>query len=315
MATRRDPRIERYAGPKYGSPAARATGCAEAVGRVAVRSRRGVDRRCVGRGGRIVLVHSGPSTAAGDATSVAGRVRGSGDRQPCAGVLGALRAAARSGLREGAAFKLQDLLQPHHQPLCRGSASLCRRAHCGARAAPDGAAARLGGRAQPSVSGLAGRRSSRRQLGALARTTASRTRRPHGCCRGLAPRRREFSTASTVPSGQRADGVRPRHLGRPGFRANREFLGSRAASPVFGLAHAFGGHGMRLAPCWTARPRSCSLRSDRPTARSCGDSLHAKGRRAGWWPSAEPEAPSGSGLTRWRGRADHQVGRCRVEVA
>ncbi len=57
MATRRDPRIERYTGPKHGSPAARATGCAEAVGRVAVRSRRGVDRRCVGRGGRIVLVH------------------------------------------------------------------------------------------------------------------------------------------------------------------------------------------------------------------------------------------------------------------
>ena len=223
----RDPRIERYAGPKYGSPAARATGCAEAVGRVAVRSRRGVDRRCVGRGGRIVLVHSGPSTAAGDAASVAGRVRGSGDRQPCPGVRGALRAAARSGLRERAAFKLQDVLQPHHQPLCRGSASLCRRAHCGARAARDGAPARLGGRAQPSASGLAGRRSSRRQLGALAMTTASRTRVSElATCETLALQRRWTCICAPACT----------HGGGPLVAAYVRLRSRAAAAPAFGSA-------------------------------------------------------------------------------
>lgn len=83
------------------------------------------------------------------------------------GVLGAVRAAARSGLREGASFKLHELLPTDHELLGGRSPSLHGRDHGGTRAAPDGAAPRLGGCDEPSGRRLASGRSSRRQRRAV----------------------------------------------------------------------------------------------------------------------------------------------------
>ena len=103
----------------------------------------------VSHGDLVAFAQPGALPAASDAASVAGCVRGRSDRQPVPSLLRAVRATARSGLRGGTAWKLHELLQADHELLGRRSPRSAGRRHGGARAAPNGAAARLGSRPEP----------------------------------------------------------------------------------------------------------------------------------------------------------------------